>query len=157
MNRRRMFTLATVLIAFQATSALAQQTGDVEGVKGASRAFYQTLSVLDDGTAMEKVWARTPYVTYLGPQGKSIIVGWDAQKKYWESFNKLFSQRNVSLVDMCILMCHGNLAWEIGLETGQAQMKDGSSKKVDWFATNVYEKLDGRWMMVSHHVQPKPQ
>jgi len=23
--------------------------------------------------------------------------------------------------------------------------------------TNVYEKLDGRWLIVSHHVQPKPQ
>jgi ketosteroid isomerase-like protein len=156
MNRRRMLTLATLLIAFQTTSALAQQTVDVEGVKAASRAFYQTLSVLDDGTAMEKVWARTPYVTYLGPQGKAIIVGWDAQKKYWESFNKLFAQRSVSLVDVHI-HANGNLAWEIGLETGQAQMKDGSSRKVDWFATNVYEKLDGRWLMVSHHVQPKPQ
>jgi ketosteroid isomerase-like protein len=51
----------------------------------------------------------------------------------------------------------GNLAWEIGVETGQAQLKDGAMRKVDWIVTNVYEKIDGRWLMVSHHVQPKPQ
>ena len=48
-------------------------------------------------------------------------------------------------------------AWEIGTESGLAQMKDGSTRKVDWMVTNVYEKIDGRWLTVSHHVQPKPQ
>ena len=24
-------------------------------------------------------------------------------------------------------------------------------------AAHVYEKIDGKWLMVSHHVQPKPQ
>jgi hypothetical protein len=50
----------------------------VEGVKAASGAFYEALAVMDDGAAMEKVWAHTPYVTYIGPRAKSIIVGWDA-------------------------------------------------------------------------------
>ena len=36
-------------------------------------------------------------------------------------------------------------------------MRDGSSRKVDWLVTNIYEKIDGHWFMVSHHVQPKPQ
>jgi len=39
---------------------------------------------------------------------------------------------------------NGNLAWYIAVETGQAQMKDGTTRKVDWTVTNVYEKLDGR-------------
>ena len=155
-NRRRILALATVAVALPASIAVAQQTADIEAVKAASKAFYSTLSVLDDGSAMGKVWARTPYVTYVGPQGKSIIVGWDAQKQYWEDFNKRFSQRQVSLVDDRIHI-NGNLAWQIGVETGQAQMKDGTTRKVDWIVTNVYEKLDGRWLMVSHHVQPRPQ
>jgi ketosteroid isomerase-like protein len=156
MDRRRMLSLGVMLSALMASDAIAQQPADIEGVKAASQAFYATLSVLDDGTAMAKVWAHKPYVTYVGPQGKSIIVGWDAQKKYWEDFNKRFSQRSVSLVDAHV-RADGNLAWEIGLETGQALLKDGTTRKVDWFATNVYEKIDGRWLMVSHHVQPKPQ
>ena len=156
MDRRLILTLTTILVAFPTGRAVAQPLPDNEAVKTASKAFYSALSVLDDGSAMAKIWARTPYVTYVGPQSKSIIVGWDAQKQYWKDFNRLFSQRAVSLVGDRIHV-NGNLAWEIGVETGQAQMKDGTTRKVDWIATNVYEKLGGQWFIVSHHVQPRPQ
>ena len=112
--------------------------------------------MLDNGEAMEKVWAHTPYVTYLGPRAKTILVGWDAQKKYWVDTNKLFSERNVTLSDQHIHV-NGNLAWEMGQESGTAKMKDGKGAPVDYIVTNVYEKIDGRWLIVSHHVQPKPQ
>ena len=98
----------------------------------------------------------TPYVTYVGPRAKTIIVGWDAQKKYWADNNKLFSSRNVTLSDQNIHV-NGNLAWEMGQETGEQKMKDGNSPKLDYLVTNVYEKIDGHWFIVSHHVQPKPQ
>jgi ketosteroid isomerase-like protein len=156
MNRRALIALITTLSVLPASDGSAQQAADIEGVKAASKAFYDALPVLDDGTAMEKVWANRPYVTYVGPRNTSVIVGWAAQKKYWDAFNKGFSWRKVSLVDAHIHV-NGNLAWEIGVEAGQAQLKDGAMRKVDWIVTNVYEKLDDRWLMVSHHVQPKPQ
>jgi|SRR5713226_2348237 len=148
--------LAALGIALLPSIAVAQQTADMEGVKAASKAFYAALAVIDDGAAMEKVWAHTPYVTYVGPRAKSITVGWDAQKKLWAENNKLFAERNVSLSDQQIHV-NGNLAWEMGQETGQNKLKDGTTPKNDYIVTNVYEKLDGRWLIVSHHVQPKPQ
>jgi len=161
MNRHSMLTLiatavAWLWIALPPGNAAAQPEADMEGVKAASKAFYAALSVIDNGEAMEKVWAHTPYVTYVGPRSKSITVGWEAQKKYWVEANKLFSQRNVTLSDQQIHV-NGNLAWEMGQETGDVKMKDGGTWKVDLIVTNVYEKLDGRWLIVSHHVQPKPQ
>lgn len=147
---------APLLLILSATSGLTDTSGDIAGVKAASKAFYEAVVVVDDGAAMERVWAHKPYVTYIGPKSTSIIVGWDAQTKYWPDFNKAFASRSVELVGSHIHVV-GNLAWEIGTEVGQAQMKDGTTRKVDWFATNVYEKIDGRWLMVSHHVQPKPQ
>ena len=155
MSPRQFLPLLAVLIGFSA-SPLADAPADLEGVKRASKAFYDAVVVVDDGSAMEKVWAHTPYVTYIGPRSTSIIVGWDAQRKYWPEFNKAFDRRSVALVDAQVHVV-GNLAWEIGAEQGQAHMKDGATRKVDWFVTNVYEKIDGRWLMVSHHVQPKPQ
>jgi len=161
MNRHSMLTLiatavAWLWIALPPSNAAAQPEADMEGVKAASKAFYAALSVIDNGEAMEKVWAHTPYVTYVGPRSQSITVGWEAQKKYWVEANKLFSQRNVTLSDQQIHV-NGNLAWEMGQETGDVKMKDGGTWKVDLIVTNVYEKLDGRWLIVSHHVQPKPQ
>jgi hypothetical protein len=93
MNRRSMLTLictafAWLCIALPASNAVAQEpAADMEGVKAASKAFYAALAVIDNGEAMEKVWAHTPYVTYVGPRAKSIIVGWDAQTKYWVEAN----------------------------------------------------------------------
>ncbi len=156
MSPRNTLTLVVLLLVLSDDGASAQQGADIDGVKAASKAFYEAVVVVDDGTAMEKVWAQAPYVTYVGPRSTAIIVGWEAQKKYWSEFNKPFSQRTVALVDAHVRVV-GNLAWEIGTESGLAQMKDGSTRKVDWVVTNVYEKIDGRWLTVSHHVQPKPQ
>jgi len=161
MQRRSMRTLITTAIAWLwivllASHAGAQPAADIEGVKAASKAFYAALAVIDNGEAMEKVWAHTPYVTFVGPRSKSIIVGWESLKQYWVEANKLFSQRNITVSDQQIHV-NGNLAWEMGQETGDSKMKDGSTPKSDIIVTNVYEKLDGRWLIVSHHVQPKPQ
>jgi ketosteroid isomerase-like protein len=156
MRWRSALAMTPVLIALSVSNATTEPVAEIEGVKAASKAFYAAVVVVDDGTAMEKVWAHRPYVTYVGPRSTSIIVGWEAQKKYWVEFNKAFAQRSVALVG-AHTHAVGNLAWEIGAEVGQAQMKDGTTRKVDWLVTNVYEKIDGRWLMVSHHVQPKPQ
>ena len=159
MDRRKVLSLSAVTalgLAMLSGNAVAQQAADMDGVKAASKAFYTALAVLDNGEAMEKVWAHTPYVTYVGPRAKTILVGWDAQKKYWVDTNKLFSERNVTLSDQHIHV-NGNLAWEMGQESGTAKMKDGKGAPVDYIVTNVYEKIDGRWLIVSHHVQPKPQ
>lgn len=158
MNRRSILSLSAIAalgFALLPSIAVAQQA-DMEGVKAASKAFYAALAVIDDGAAMEKVWAHTPYVTYVGPRAKAIIVGWDAQKKYWVETNKRFSTRNVTLSGQQIHV-NGNLAWEMGQESGTPTLKDGKEDKADYIVTNVYEKIDGRWLTVSHHVQPKPQ
>jgi ketosteroid isomerase-like protein len=159
MNRRNVLSLSAITafgLALLPGNAFTQSAADIEGVKAASKAFYAALAVLDNGEAMAKVWAHTPYITNLGPFGKSITVGWDANSKYWEPANKPFASRSASLSEPHIHV-NGNLAWEMGTETGEAKFKDGTVGKIDWFATNVYEKIDGRWLMVSHHVQPKPQ
>ena len=86
MNRRDVLSMSAIPalgLALLPGSAVAQQAADVDGVKAASKEFYAALAVLDNGEAMEKVLAHTPYVTYVGPRAKAIIVGWDAQQKYW--------------------------------------------------------------------------
>ena len=87
MNRRSMLTLITMAvvwlwIALPPSNAAAQPAADMEGVKAASKTFYAALSVNDNGEAISKVWAHTPYVTYVGPSSKSIMVGWDALGKH---------------------------------------------------------------------------
>src|SRR3954454_3468107 len=155
MNRRTALFLSAISVALLPANASAQQS-DVDGVKAASQAYYAALAVPDNGAAMEKVWAHTSYITYVGPRSKWIIVGWEPLKKMWEEINNITAERKVAVSDPNIHV-NGNLAWEMGQETGSAKFKDGNEVKIDSLVTNVYEKLDGRWLIVSHHVQPKPQ
>jgi ketosteroid isomerase-like protein len=157
MNRRDVVCLSAIsaLLALLPANTMAQQA-DEAGVKAASKAFYEALAALDGGKSMEKVWAQTGYVTYVGPRSKSIIVGWDGQKKYWAEIDPLFATRKVVLSDQHIHV-NGNMAWEMGQEGGESKMKSGAGADPNYILTNVYEKIDGRWLIVSHHVQPKPQ
>ena len=159
MNRRSVLSISAMTavgLALLPGNAFAQSAADMEGVKAASKAFYAALAVIDNGEAMEKVYAHTPYITNVSPRSKSIAVGWDAVKKYREEDIKSVASRNISLSESHIHV-NGNLAWEMGQETGEVKLKDGTVRKLDHFVTNVFEKIDGRWLMVSHHAQPKPQ
>ncbi|MGZ5385428.1 MAG: YybH family protein, partial [Acidimicrobiia bacterium] len=109
-----------------------------------------------DVAAMKQVWARTPYVVYVGPSSKSIVRGWAAVEAAWEKSFAASASRRVSLTESYI-HTDGNLAWEVGTENGTVKQKDGSESKIDAIVTNVYEKQNVRWLMVSHHVQAKPQ
>jgi ketosteroid isomerase-like protein len=52
---------------------------------------------------------------------------------------------------------NGNAAWVVGRETFEAKLKDGTSAAGANFVTNVFEKIDGRWLMVSHHAHNVPK
>lgn len=145
--------LATLLLlgAFFALPACADDESDATA---ASEAFYTALAVLDDGSAMEEVFAQTPYVTFVGPMTKDIIVGWPALKDYFVKANAKFKSRK-SHIEKRVLRVNGNLAWEVGIEVGETEFADGKKAPVNWVVTNVLEKQsDGKWLMVSHHIQP---
>lgn len=137
-----------------AASASIAKADDIADVTAASDAFYKQLSVLDDGTAMSTVFAQAPYITFVGPMSKDIVVGWPALSGYFGKANQRFNRREARLENRS-LHVSGSVAWEVGLETGEFETKDGKVMPVNWVATNIYEKQpDGTWLMVSHHVQP---
>ena len=159
MNRRSTLSLLAIpalALTVLSGTAIAQQAADMEGAKAASNAFYAALAVIDDGSAMNEIVAHTPYITFAGPRSTSVSVGYDAWSKYWAESNPHFTERTVSLSDQRIHVT-GDLAWEMGQESGSLKFKDGRETQIDYIVTNVYEKIDGHWLMVSHHVQPKPQ
>jgi len=119
MKRRRVLTAAPFLIVFAGPAHL-QTFGRHRGREGCEQSLYEAVVVVDDGTAMDKVWAHKPYVTYVGPKSTSIIVGWDAQKTYWPEFNKAFTRRTVELVATIFTWSgtsHGRLAPRSGRRT----------------------------------------
>ena len=147
--------IGSVMLVGMSASWAQQPAASDDGVKAASTAFFAALSGTDVA-AMKEVWAHTPDVVYVGPQSKTLVRGWAAVEAAWEQSFASRSRR-VSLAESYIYT-EGNIAWEVGTETGTVKLlKDGSESKTDNIVTNVYEKQNGRWLMVSHHAQAKPQ
>jgi len=147
--------LAVLGIAAGSGAMSAARAAEADDVVAASEGFYQALAVIDDGTAMGAVWAHAPYVTFIGPRSEVPIVGWEAQKQYWTKANTMFRKRAVALSDRHVHV-EGALAWEVGVESADVELKDGTARHTANLVTNVYEKTEGRWLMVSHHAQPRP-
>jgi ketosteroid isomerase-like protein len=129
-----------------------QQTPDVERVNAASQLFIAAISVRDI-SAMDKVWAHESYATFIGPLSTTVVVGWDGVRKAWEMRFSQFDRVTTSVVESHA-HTNGNVAWAIGIEKVQLLRKDGKTLNFDAFVTNVFEKQDGRWLMVSHQATP---
>ena len=143
-------------VAFAQGRAVAQQSSDMEKVKAASQAFYAALNARDPG-AMAKVYAHTPYVAYIPPVGSDIAVGWEAVNKTWEEvFHKVTSKIDMSYKRAGGPQIEGNLAWEVGTERGPVTFADGKTVDFGVLPTNIYQKIDGRWLMISHQAGQIP-
>jgi hypothetical protein len=157
MNRRSILaTAAAVATGLVMTMGMAeaQSPADIEGVKAASKAFYAALNTGPE--VMLKVYAKTPYVAYVNPAMKTRAVGWDNVKSTVEGSWVAVPTRAVAMTNSSIQV-RGSLAWEIGDELGSVKTKDGTQLKIDSAVVNVYEKIDGQWLIVSHHAQLRPQ
>jgi ketosteroid isomerase-like protein len=147
---RSFFLLAAAIAS--ATNSTAEAAADLSTPEAASAAFYSALSTLDLA-AMEAVWAKTDDATYFGPRSTSVTVGWDNVRAAWESSNSSFVSRTVTFGESHLTI-DGNIAWEVGIETGYSQRigepPTGPNRNV---AVNVYQWTGGRWLIVSHVVR----
>ena len=151
MNRRTSITLlaqalllSIVLLASTGTSN-AQQSD----IKSAIDAFHAAVSSLDM-TKMEPIWAHEKYVMLINPNDKSISVGWDAVKKNWETTFSSVAGLKVTQSGAPQIRIKGDAAWATGIAESEVKTKTGGVFDGSTFETNIFEKLGGRWLLVSH-------
>jgi ketosteroid isomerase-like protein len=152
----RQLMIASGLIFILGTVNLhAEEKSDIEAVTAANLAFDTALSGRDIN-AMERVWAAEPYVIAVHPASKVLIVGPDAVRKSWEATFDRFAEISVSMKEPQIHLVQ-NLGWVVGIESVQGKSKNGDAVSFMAFTTNMYEKRDGRWLMVLHTTSRVPQ
>ena len=92
------------------------------------------------------------------PVGSDIAVGWEAVNKTWEEvLRKVTSKIDMSYNRAGVPQIDGKLAWEVGTETGPVTFADGKAVNFAVFSTNIYQNIDGRWLMVSHQAGQIPK
>jgi ketosteroid isomerase-like protein len=143
------------MIMLPTSDAVGQQKtqgSDVERIDVATKDFIAAISARDI-QAMDKLWAHESYVTFMGPLSTTIVVGWDGVRKAWEMRFGQFGRVTISVPESHVHV-NGDVAWAIGIERAQLLRKNGETLGFDAFVTNVFERHDGRWLVVSHQATP---
>ena len=126
---------------------------DEEEVLAVNRTFYTALHTLDM-SLMAQVWLREDWVKCLHP-GWDLLVGWDEVHRSWEEIFRSTEQMMVS-ISRPLVHVAGDVAWISCLENvTTAYQNDFSSALVE--ATNIFQRRQGRWLLVHHHTTPLAQ
>jgi ketosteroid isomerase-like protein len=132
--------------------ARAQQGDDLERVQAAGQRFVAAI-VARDINAMDAVWAHESYASFIGPLSTTVLVGWDGVRQAWQIRFGQFDRVSISIGKPHIRI-NGMIAWAIGREKIELLRKDGKTMRFDAFATNVFEKRGGQWLLVAHQATP---
>jgi ketosteroid isomerase-like protein len=124
-------------------------------VRKASEQFYAALTRMAKGDAgsLSDIWSHGAAVTAMHPIG-GRQVGWDKVRESFQQVAQIASEGQVRL-DEQIIQVTGDLAYELGVERGQATFA-GQKVTLDHRVTNVYRREAGGWKMVHHHTDLSP-
>lgn len=123
---------------------------DEEEVLSANRTFYAALHSLDL-SQMAQVWSHEDWIRCIHP-GWDLLVGWDEVQGSWQ---EIFSSTDQMMVSISRTLVHvaGDAAWVSCLENVTTAFQNQfNSVLVE--ATNIFQRSQGRWLMVHHHTTP---
>lgn len=123
-------------------------------VAEANSKFYDALEGSDLG-AMEEIWYQTDWVKCVHP-GWELIVGWEAVRDSWKRIFESAGGMRVSAKNVRIQVS-GSFAW-VCCSEHLAVFRNNSSAPIsaETIATNLFQLVEGSWLMVLHHASPTP-
>ncbi|HEU5393732.1 MAG TPA: nuclear transport factor 2 family protein [Candidatus Methylomirabilis sp.] len=126
---------------------MANARDDLTQVREANERFYKAFEHLSL-EEMEAVWAQTPGVVCIHP-GWRLLRGWQAVRESWVLIFKNSGEVRFTLTDLRIELA-GAFAWVVLTENLLSQQQ-GNVAVTSILATNLFQKLDGKWRMILHH------
>ena len=121
-----------------------------DAVLAANDAFYRAFESLDV-KEMETVWRTDDGAQCIHP-GWGPLTGWTDVRDGWvRIFNHTMAMRFAPHV--LHVAVRGDAAWVVCVETITSR-QGGSEQTSQVLATNVFERMEGRWLLVHHHGSP---
>ena len=149
--------LAVVLASTCLWGTNSYAAADGDAVKAAVAAYHDALGT-EDPAKLEAFWVHDDSVTDIEPSpNKTIAVGWDAVKKSIEGYIPVIAELKIVQAEGPYVQVKGDLALSTGIATAAVKMKDGKEFSQGVFETDVFEKHDGAWLLVSHSAAQVPQ
>ena len=124
-------------------------------VRKVSEQFYSAINRMLNGDAapLADIWSHSATVTAMHPIG-GRQVGWEKVRESFQQVAQIASEGRVKLDDQ-IIQVTGDLAYELGVERGQATFA-GQQVTLDQRVTNIYRQEAGSWKIVHHHTDVSP-
>lgn len=123
---------------------------DREAILAANGEFYRAFESLD-ANAMGELWLRDPRIVCIHP-GWHRLVGWGPIMTSWERIFDNILEMKFELGETQV-MASGDLAVVV-VEENLTQRGYEGTIRTRVLATNVFERAEGRWWIVSHHGSP---
>jgi ketosteroid isomerase-like protein len=150
MSRHASVALNLCALLFSGTVLIASNANAQEAdIKAAIDAYHAAISSLDI-TKMDPLWVHDASVMVINPRSKSVSVGWDAVRKAWQASTDNWSELKVTQRDGPHTQVKGDVAWATGIANVTGKAKTGNSTDAPTFETDVFERRDGHWLLVSH-------
>ena len=133
------------------------QPSDAEAVRAAALAFYAALNARDI-RAMEAVWSRDADPVLIAPASRSPVVGWEAVRRSFEEAWRRFEAFSVTVSEPMRVRVGREGALVVAVTPVRTKLRGGGGA-VGYTAlgTTVFERRDGRWLVVHHHASQVPR
>ena len=143
--------LAAALLSLAAYSiGWAQDDTDI---KDAISKYHAAIESRDISN-IESVWAHQADVMLVNPRDTTVTVGWDTVKKRWEDTFNILTELKITQSDGPHISMKGDVAWSLGIVHVVEKLKSGQPADVHYLETDVFQKQDGHWLLVSHTARP---
>ena len=125
---------------------------DEQAVLEASQAFYAAIQSLDT-ERMERLWLQDERSRCVHP-GWDVLEGWEEIRQSWANIFRNTKRMQVRVSQLSVQVV-GDLAWACCVEDITYASEGGFGTALVG-ATNIFLRLNGRWLMVQHHASQLP-
>jgi ketosteroid isomerase-like protein len=146
--------VVSVSLLLPACHRAADVGSEKKNVQQVLEKYLESVKTADLKLASE-VWSQTPDISVVTPFGR--FKGWDSVRDglYVNFLQKAFTERNLQ-PDNLAIATSGNTAWVVFDWTFTAKLANGQPFSSKGWESHVYQKTDGRWVIVHLHYSVPP-
>ncbi len=151
MTKQTIRTLILTLLFAAATANTYAQTKDEKQIRALVKKWTVAFQAKDVDGVMA-LYHRSPKLVAFDVVPPLQYVGWDAYQKNYEEFFAMFEGPLRAEVSDFTLAISGDLAYSHNTERVTGTMKSGEQVEVVLRVTDIYRKVQGKWVVVHEHV-----
>ncbi len=152
--RTTLIAVASVLFLLSACSRATDIDQEKKDVQQVFEKYLESIRTADL-TLASQVWSHNPDISVVTPLGR--FKGWEGVRDglYINFLQKAFAERSLRPDNLAITVS-GNTAWAVFDWTFAAKLVNGQPFSSKGWESHVYQKIDGRWVIVHLHYSGEP-